>query len=550
MRGKGWSVAALALMVVATAPERARAQALPPGVQNNPALNPDRINEEERRRLQERAEPRATPNAGKLVEPPAASAAPASAEPEVRFRLTAVRFDASAYLSAAELDALAKPLIGREISIAEIRALIARVNALYAARGIITARAALPPQKIVDGVVSVRLVEGRIGAISVTGKSRRDNSHITKLGIDPGDYADPTVLERRLKRFNLLNDTQLRARLAQGSAFGTTDIALDPSPPKRIGVDVFADNNGFASTGVWEEGAVLRAYRLFGAADRASAVFVHSNGVKSGSANYSIPLWRGLRGGLSASTGTTDIVQPGAAGAGPIAIHGTSLSFGGDLSAVLIARRRTALLTTLSVQDTRSTTNVAGPRVLDNRLLQGGGGVVVSRETPGLLLNAEVDVTDAHLIERVSGTVRDPVLLRGNFAIAKAIGGGVQARVRGDWQHAFASDLPGILQYQIGGARSVRAWEPGIAAGDSGGSVTGELGWTTRARAGSIEPFVFVDHAQERGPSRSVSLQGAGAGLNAAIGPLTLRAHYAFALDRGGLDRYAKRGYVSATLHF
>jgi len=514
-----------------------------------PSVNPDRINAEERRRLEQRTAP--LPEAPRRLVEPSAPAAPAAADPSaVRFTLTKVLFDSSRYLSAADLDALARPLVGTSISIADLQALVERVNALYAARGLVTARAALPVQDIKDGVVSIRLIEGKIGTLEPQGGSARSRRHVSdRIGIATGDLADPRGLELELRRFNLQNDVQLRARLASGSDFGTTDITLDVTEPRRIGIDFFADTNGFASTGTVQGGAVFRAYRLLTPADRLSAGVVKSRGVLSQSLGYSVPWGSRLRFGVSGSHGTTALTTAAPAS---LDIRGESTSASVDAAALIVVTRRLAVTAGLSAAFTRSNTDIASQRVIDNAQVAGGGSIALNYAAPGFSFGLNSDVSAARVRERISATERVPLLWRGSFAAARALGrGGNQVRVHGDWQYSPSNDLPGLIQYQIGGARSTRAFGPGVAAGDRGFSVSGELAHDFVRRKITIEPFVFVDHAQASTTAGLVALQSAGAGVSAQLGPvLSVRAHYAHGIGHHGLPADGSRGFGSISLKF
>ena len=338
--------------------------------------------------------------------------------------------------------------------------------------------------------------------------------------------------------------------LAQGQAQGATDLTLELAAPPRLSADVFADDNGFTSTGVWEEGAVVRVFRLFDSTDRASAVYQHAAGVESGSLNYSRPLFWDLRGSLNASAGETSFTSQGQAG--PVTIDGSTRSFGGDVSRLILVRGPDALTADIQVQDTRSTTNVAGPRVLDNRLLQYTGSLTWRHDEPGLLMSLESDLSEARLVERISHTERDPILLRGSFLLDKLIGTfGLEGRLRADWQQSFSDNLPSLLQLQIGGAHSARAWAPATAAGDSGVSATVELALNRHLFHQPLELFTFFDHAQVFTPQDDVFLEDAGFGLGSTVlKRLTLRASYALGVNSHGYPRRPDRLLASATLHF
>ena len=547
-----WSWAAAVLVLSLSGSRVALAQTAPtpggPEILRNPALNPDIINEEERRRLEEKARPKPKESAP-IVQAPSTAPARSSA-PDVRFILKKVQFDPSHYLKAKTLQGLARPLIGTEVGFAQIQTLIDAVNALYARAGVATARAILPPQTVTDGTLRIQLVEGRIGARNITGGSRGLRQELGRIVMGPGALADPRVLADELKRFNLENDTQARAGLAQGQAQGATDLTVELHAPPRLSADVFADDNGFTSTGTWEEGAVVRAFRLFDSTDRASAVYEHAAGVESGSLNYSRPLAWGFRGSLNASAGETSFTSKGQAG--PVTIDGSTRSFGGDVSRVILVRGPDAVTADVQVQDTRSTTNVAGPRVLDNRLYQFTGSLTWRHDEPGLLMSLESDLSEARLVERISHTERDPILLRGGFLLDKLIGNfGLEGRLRADWQESFSDNLPALLQLQIGGAHSARAWAPATASGDSGVSGTMELALNRRLFRQPLELFTFFDHAQVFAPQNDVYLEDVGLGFGFTIlERVSLRASYALGVGSHGYGRQPDRVLASATLHF
>lgn len=540
--------ALLALAAAQAAPLPAGAQGLPPALQRLPGANPDRINEEQRQRLQERANPElARPSTPQVDAPPPADRTERDT-PEVRFTLTRIAFDRSDYLTPAELDAFAQPLIGREVTLGELQRVVDDVNALYARRGLTTARAVLPTQPVEGGVVSIRLVEGRIGGTTVEGAGPRTSAYVRRRAALPeGTLAAPAALEQRLRVFNTNNDAQLRARLAPGESFGRTDVVLGAREPARVSADVFSDNNGFASTGETEVGAVLRGYRLFSATDRLSAVFVASRGVRSGNLSLSAPIGDRFRVSASASGGRTRVLFGQIAALG---VRGTSLSLGGDVAALLLVGDRSTITATASVQASRSQTEISGQRVIENEALNVSAGIIASYAAPGFALSAQHQVTVARVDERLSGAHVAPVLWQGSALVAHAVGSGWQARLRGDWQLASDSNLPGILQYQIGGSRSSRAFAPGVAAGDRGLSVSAEMAYGAVAGGVQFEPFAFVDHAQTHAPGFGASLQSVGLGLAVSAGARAqLRVTGATSFHETGVDADS-RAFFSATVHF
>jgi len=540
-----WTIAGAGALLAAVP---AGAQVAPPAqaLQRNPTINPDRINEEQRRRAEARANPELVAPTRPEVEAPPPAAPTAGTAGEVRFVLTGVDFDRSDYLSRTELDALVQPLIGREIAFAELQSVVDRINQLYAARNLTTARAVLPAQQVEGGRVQIRLVEGRIGATTVEGGSARSRRYAQGRGsLEAGTLASPTALEEQLRLFNLNNDAQLRARLQPGADFGRTDVALTVQEPPRFGADLFVDNNGFASTGEAEVGVVLRGYRLLGDADRVSLVGVASRGVRSGNLSLSTPIGDRIRVGASGSYGRTRVIF------GPVAeldVRGTSYSFGGDIAALLAIDDRMTVTGTGAVTTSFSRTDIAGQRVIDNEAINAVAGLITSYAVPGFAATLQYNLTLANVDEKLSGTTVTPLLLQGGATFAKALNPQVQARARFEGQLSTTDLLPGIVQYQIGGARASRAFAPGVAAGDHGFSASLELAYGATWDGLAIEPMLFVDHAEVATVGYKARAGSVGAGLTLTYSPrIIVRGTVATAFERAGGLAQSTRAFVSTT---
>jgi hemolysin activation/secretion protein len=181
-------------------------------------------------------------------EPPPAAAQPGAEA--VRFMVREIRFTKSEILSAGELEAVAQEFRGRELSLADLQQLAARINDLYKGKGVVTAQAVVPPQDVTTGVVTIRLVEGRLGKVRIKGNDSTDDSYVTaRLGLKPEDLMNLATLEAALVRFNRINDAQLRVELAPGERFATTDLGVLMTEPPRHDLRLTYDNMGSAATG-------------------------------------------------------------------------------------------------------------------------------------------------------------------------------------------------------------------------------------------------------------------------------------------------------------
>jgi hemolysin activation/secretion protein len=96
-------------------------------------------------------------------------AAPAVAEGE-KVLVKKINVEGVAVLSAAEISKITTPYENKKLSITEMQKVADLITDLYRTKDYPTSRAYIPPQTIgKDGVMVIRIVEGRVGEISVKG---------------------------------------------------------------------------------------------------------------------------------------------------------------------------------------------------------------------------------------------------------------------------------------------------------------------------------------------------------------------------------------------
>ena len=181
------------------------------------------------------------------------TAAPAPARPpptRCAFPVRQIRFTESAILAPGELDALAAPYLGRELRLADLCALAARWNRLYIAVAAWSPpRPRSRPRTSLSGVVTIRLVEGRLGRCWSTATT--PPMRITWRTGSDWKPSDPWTWAG-WKRRDPVQPHQRRpgaGRTEAGKRFATTDIEVAMAEPPRHDLRVTADNLGAAATG-------------------------------------------------------------------------------------------------------------------------------------------------------------------------------------------------------------------------------------------------------------------------------------------------------------
>jgi hemolysin activation/secretion protein len=156
----------------------------------------------------------------------------------------------SAILSPADIAAITNKYQGREVSMTDLQSMLTEIDAAYASRGYITARAVLPPQKVISGVIRVQLIEARLGRVIVqNNRSTKPAYFVDRIGYQPGDLIQVNEVNRTLVRFNATNDVKVKALLRPGETFGTSDLVLQVQPVPLLNFAATGDDAGLVATG-------------------------------------------------------------------------------------------------------------------------------------------------------------------------------------------------------------------------------------------------------------------------------------------------------------
>ncbi|SDG25649.1 Hemolysin activation/secretion protein [Selenomonas sp. WCT3] len=210
---------------------------------------------------------------------------------KLHFELKQVTWNPSEILTAEAIHAVVDGYVGRQITLKDLREMANRITELYKERGYMTCGAVLPPQRIHDGVVEIRLIEGKTGEITIQGNRYTKDKYITdRLGLKPGEIANIDKLNRSLRWFHGTNDLQLRVILKPGTNENTTDYEIIAFEPKNDSVTLYIDNDGYKSNGRWREGLFYNMRSLSKYRDALRSSFLRSQGTKAWSLGYSVPV--------------------------------------------------------------------------------------------------------------------------------------------------------------------------------------------------------------------------------------------------------------------
>lgn len=151
--------------------------------------------------------------------------APADAV-KIKVTLREIKIDGATVFSDADFKALTAPLIGREIPLSDVFKLADQITARYRQGDYILSRAVVPAQKLENGVLHIRIVEGYIASVAFDGpKNRILQGYADRLTAERPIRG--AVLERYLLLMNSVPGVSARAVLAPATGqTGGSNVSL------------------------------------------------------------------------------------------------------------------------------------------------------------------------------------------------------------------------------------------------------------------------------------------------------------------------------------
>jgi hemolysin activation/secretion protein len=483
-------------------------------------------------------------------EAPAQAEAAAAAE-EVTVDVTSIHVTGSRFVSAHDLEALVADLSSGEHTLAELEAGAARITAFYRSQGYVVAQAYLPQQDIVDGSVTINVMEGMLGQSHINNKSRlsdeRANAYVAAVQKGEGVQAEP--VDRVLL---LLSDTLgvggVRASLQPGASVGTTDLLVELDPAKAYTANVEVDNYGNRYTGENRLGGSIALNSPLKMGDQLSLRAVTSDqNMQYAQVSYRMPVGvDGLKVG--------------------VAFSDTTYKLGKEFTGLLANGSATSASVFAAYPLIRSQlTNLYGTVTYENKKLKDTSGIVAATTNKTVDL-VSLGLSGNHLDSLLGGGVSayDATFISGNLSMdaasmaldaASARSNGAFTKVgynlsrqqrvtsRDSVSLAFSgqqtdSNLASSEKMYLGGVNAVRAYPQGEAGGDDGWLLNAEVRHTLMDKVQGVAFYdagsVSVNHnAYVVGAANTRSLAGAGVGVNAQYGWLQLKTSVAWRTTGG-----------------
>ena len=407
-----------------------------------------------------------------------------------------------------DVEEILKDYKGKNLTFEQLKEVVTKFNTWYAKNGCVTCRAFLPPQTLENGVVKIKLVEGRVGDVSVSENKWTRSKYIEeRLDLKKGDVFNIQDLERSMVLFNRYNSgVQLTGSLSAGqSEMGTTDVNIKAHEKFPFHITGLLDNAGRKSIGEVRGGLMLRDDSLTKHRDPLTLGFYANKHAITPFADYNYPVnKKDGRLGFSFSSSNSEIGH----GAYRIFnIESRSQNYSLYYTQPIFRKPWTELTSTTSIAYKHSATSFDGTDIFEDKVTTATTGLTYRYDTKKGIWYVNQNVGYSFpIFDKNSNYLK----LDGGVLRLHDFGHGFIGTIRGNYQFIPKKDVPYVDQMLAGGAATVRGYSEGLLVGRSGYILSAELMFPLGPRViytkkhpntptpfiGSyVKGFVFADHA-------------------------------------------------------
>lgn len=429
----------------------------------------------------------------------------------LKFNLVRVEFTGNTVFGNARLQALAQPYIGREVTLGEAYALAGKVTAAYRDAGYILVRALIPAQRIADGVLKIRVVEGFIDKVTVQGATGATKQLLEGYGrrIAAIRPLTASVLERELLLAGDVGGVHLRSVLTPSATVpGGADLALVVTY-QQANAYISVDNRGSEYLGPEQVTFAVFGNNMLGTAGRVgfTGVITPDSGPELGYGALSIDQPIGTDGLRLYGTLSYARTRPGKTLA---LLHTQGTSFSGELSLSypFIRSRDLNLMGSIDFtsRDVKSKNDLVSPLFRDyvrtisanvfvNFLDRWAGYSTASLTvTHGLDILGATTTSDPDKSRVGAGS--DYWRLNFEASRSQPLFGRLSLYVAAAGQTSFNKPLLASEQFALGGTNFDRGFDPSEVTGDAAIAGRGELrvdAYTEPGFVSDIQPYGFYE---------------------------------------------------------
>jgi len=455
---------------------------------------------------------------------PAAKPKPTPPAADRRVRIDRFSITGNTIFSEEELRALIADQEGAELTLTEIYGLADRLTEFYQAHGYSLTTVTVPAQRMLDRVLRLEVVEGKVGKLVFAGNQRYSDAFLARQLdlIKPGTILRFADLEGEVLLLNDLPGLMARSVLEPGTEYGTTDITLRMEE-KAATASAVLDNSGRKVIGQWRLGADFTINNPLRFGDVLGLGYTHTQNslLRQGRFSYGFPvLPDGSRLNLNYSRAEYDVGEEFAA----LDIAGISETARIQFSHPFLRSRTSNLSATVGASHVRGQSDMMSTPLSDDKISFFDIGLDFSHRNASGGLSTLSGQLATNFRNNTSGENSDALPPR--------------LELRGDYEYIFnrawsavlrgeavlSNDpLPDSNKYSLGGPASIRGFVSSQLRGDQGamGSLEVRRGFSLAHAELQLRGFIDAGEVRYEIPlasgRRYDGLASAGLGLTASF---------------------------------
>lgn len=175
------------------------------------------------------------------------------------FLVQRIRITRNTMLDTALLHGLVVDGEGQSLTLQQLGDLAARITMYYQGHGYPLARAIIPAQSVLEGVVVIEVIEPRYGQILLDNHSQTSDTllKMTLQGLEPGFVIEQVQLDQVLLLLSDIPGTVVNASFKASSVNESSDLLVDVLTSESAIGNITLDNHGGAFTGIDQLGTNL-----------------------------------------------------------------------------------------------------------------------------------------------------------------------------------------------------------------------------------------------------------------------------------------------------
>ncbi|MEM7590599.1 MAG: ShlB/FhaC/HecB family hemolysin secretion/activation protein [Cyanobacteria bacterium P01_A01_bin.83] len=424
-------------------------------------------------------------------------------------KIEEIEIEGNTLFSDSELNKIVAPVEGRTVTFEQLLEIKNAVVKFYRDQGYISSGAFLPAQKLQNGRLTIRVIEGSLDLIEIEGLSRLNEQYIIARLPEPNQPVKISDLTKALKKLQddpLIKEVEGELKVLEQ---GKNLLALKVQEHKPIQTQLKLTNTFSPTVGSFGGEVIAKHQNLLGFGDRLGASYTRTEGLERYGVSYSVPFnTDGGTIGIDYQNADSELIEE-VISAFDIQADYEVLSLA--LRQPVIDNENEELTVSVELEALRSETFVLDDvsfafvdgledgesKIRPLRL----GKEYVRRSERNLIaaesrFNVGLDILDA--TNTTTGIDSIFWSWQGNFQWIKALNSKQDWLLKTSLSTQLSPDqlLP-IEQLTVGGLGSVRGYRQNLIIGDNGlvGVVEGQLPFVKSSTWGSVSLAPFFDVA-------------------------------------------------------